>query len=47
MSGKYVTDTPKQFEKHAEKAVKGITSLYFLVEYVLIEPDEIEAFPKN
>ena len=47
MSGKYVIDTPKPFAEHADKAVKGITSLYLPAEDALIEPDDIEAFPKT
>ena len=46
MSGKYVTDAPKQFAEHADKAVKGITSLYLPAEDVLIEPDNIKASPR-
>ena len=30
-------------KKHADRAVKGITSLYLPAEDVLIEPDDIEA----
>ena len=46
MSGKCVTDTPKQFAEYANKAVKGITSLYLPEEDVLIEPDDIKASPR-
>ena len=46
MFGKSVTDTPKPFAEHAEKAVKGITSLYLPAEDVLIEPKDIEASPR-
>ena len=42
MSWKYVIDTPKQFVKHSDKAVKYITSLCFPAD-VLIAPDDIEA----
>ena len=42
MSGKCVIDTPKEFPKYAEKAVKGITSLYLPSEDVLVEPGDIE-----
>ena len=41
MSGKSVIDTPKSFPEHADKAVKGVTSLYLPTEDVLIEPDHI------
>ena len=43
MPGKCVIDTPKPFAEHADKAVKGTTSLYLLAEDVLIESDDIEA----
>ena len=46
MSGKTVIDTPKPFAEHADKAVKGITSLYLSTEEVLIEPDDIEVSPR-
>ena len=46
MSGKTVIDTPKPFAEHADKAVKGITSLYLSAEEVLIEPDDIEVSPR-
>ena len=46
MSGKCVIDMPKQFAEHADKAVKGITSLHLPAEDVLIEPDDIEACPR-
>ena len=46
MFGKSVTDTPKSFAEHPDKAVKGITSLYLPAEDVLIEPDDIEASPR-
>ena len=46
MSGKCVIDTPKPFAKHADKSVKGITSLYLSEEDILIKPDGIEASPK-
>ena len=36
----------KQFAEHADKAVKGITSLYLPAEDVLIGPGGIEACPK-
>ena len=37
MSGKCVIDTPRPIAEHADKAVKGITSLYRPAEDVLIE----------
>ena len=46
MSGKCVIDIPKPFAKYADKAVKGITSLYLTAQDVLIEPDDIEASPR-
>ena len=46
MSGESVIDTLKPFAEHADKADKDITSLYLLVEDVLIEPYDIEAFPR-
>ena len=46
MSGKCVIDIPKPFAKYANKAVKGITSLYITAQDVLIEPDDIEASPR-
>ena len=46
MSGKCVIDTPKEFAEHAEKVVKGITSLYLPAEDVLVEPDDIEVSPR-
>ena len=46
LSGKCVIDTPKQFAKHADKAVKGITSLYLPAENISIEPDDIESSPR-
>ena len=36
----------KQFPEHADKPVKGITSLYLPTENDLIEPDDIEASPR-
>ena len=45
MSRKCEIDAPKQFVKHADKAVKGITSLYLSAD-ISIEPDEIEASPR-
>ena len=45
ISRKCVIDTPKPFAEHADKAVKGITSLYLPAEDVLIEPDDIEVSP--
>ena len=41
ISRKCVIDTPKQFAKYAESAVKGITSLYLPTKEVLKEPDDI------
>ena len=41
--GKCVIDIPKPFVEHADKVVKGITSLYLPAEDVLIEPDNIKA----
>ena len=41
-----VTDTPKQFVKHGDKAVKVITSFYLPAD-VLIESDDIEASPRT
>ena len=46
MSGKCVINTPKPSVKHADKTVKGITSLYLAAKVVLLEPDDIEASPK-
>ena len=46
MSEKCVIDTPKEFAEHAEKVVRGITSLYLPAEDVLVEPDEIEVSPR-
>ena len=46
MSGKCVTDIPKQVAEHVNKAVKGITYLYLSAEDVLIEPDDFEAYPR-
>ena len=43
MSGKSVIDIPKPFAEHADKAIKGITSLYVPAEDVLMEPDNINA----
>ena len=43
MSGKNVTDIPKPFAERADKAIKGITSLYVPAEDVLMEPDNINA----
>ena len=45
MSWKFVIDIPKPFAQHADKADKGITSLYLHAEDVLIEPDYIVVFP--
>ena len=45
MFRKSVIDTPKPFADHADKAVKGITSLYLPAEGVLIEHEDIEASP--
>ena len=42
MSGKCVTDTPKQFAEYVDKVVKSVTSLQFPAEDILIEPDDIE-----
>ena len=36
----------KQFPEHADKPVKGITSLHLPTENDLIEPDDIEASPR-
>ena len=46
LSGKCVIDTPKQFAKHADKAIKRITSLYLPAEDVLIEPGDMESSPR-
>ena len=46
MSAKCVIDKPKEFAEHAEKVVKGITSLYLPAEDVLVEPDDIEVSPR-
>ena len=46
MSVKRVTDTQKPFAEHGKKAVKGITSLCLPAKDVLIEPDDINAFPR-
>ena len=45
MSEISVIDTPKPFVEHADKAVKGINSLYLSAKDVLIEPDDIEVSP--
>ena len=43
MSGKCVSDTPKQFSEFAERSVKRITSLYLPTEEVLKEPEDIKS----
>ena len=45
MSGKCVIDTPRPIADHADKAVKGITSLYIPAVNVLIE--RYRRFPEN
>ena len=46
MSGKCVIDTPKQFAEHADKSIKGITSLYLPSDEVMTEPDGMDLSPK-
>ena len=46
MSGKCVIDTPREFTEHAEKVVKGITSLYLPAEDLLVKPDDIQVSPR-